>query len=322
MRKLAILSALVWSVVLADGAEAQSHHRVRSGQTLSQIARRYRVAIWDLAAANRMEPNDVLRPGVVLEVPAPGIVYVRPGDTLQRIARHHGCSVPALARQNRLTESSPLRVGQELRLPGFTEVSTAAVPRDWGPPERPGFVHFSGRTSDAQVQLVDEARRVRTEGLRVLGALLRHDEEDPVDVPDPRLAALLALMSDHFGGRPIIIVSGFREARGYTSEESRHTSGNAADIRIEGVPNRLVWDFCRSLTYTGCGLYPRSSFVHVDTREDNAQWVDWSAAGQRPRYGNLQRPFRRRERGANRPRVGREITRAQALPEAVEIVDR
>jgi uncharacterized protein YcbK (DUF882 family) len=322
MRKLAALGALVlWSALFASEAAAQSHHTVRAGQTLGEIARRYRVEIWDLAGANRMTPTDLLRPGVVLEVPPPGLVFVRPGDTLQRIARHHGCSVDALARQNRLTDRSTLRVGQELRLPGFAAVSTEAVERDWGEPERPGYVRFSGRTNDAEVQLVDESRRVHPEGLRVLGQVLRHDEEDPVDVPDPRLAAMLALVSDHFGGRPIIIVSGFREARGYTSEESRHVSGNAADIRIEGVPARLIWDFCRSLVFTGCGLYPRSSFVHVDTREDNAQWVDWSAPGQRPRYGTLRRAYRRSERGARRQRVGREITRADALPEAVEIAN-
>jgi hypothetical protein len=99
--------------------------------------------------------------------------------------------------------------------------------------------------------------------------------------------------------------------------------GRAADIQVAGVPHRAVFELCRSLPQTGCGYYPRSVFVHVDVREQHAQWVDWSEPGGRARYGTLERPYRRSERKRpNRPRVGRHVSRPDALPLIVEVVNK
>jgi hypothetical protein len=141
-----------------------------------------------------------------------------------------------------------------------------------------------------------------------------------VETPAPRLALLIAAISDHFGGRPVRVVSGFREVRGFTRETSRHVHGQAADVSVAGVSKRALWDFCRSISKTGCGLYPRSSFVHVDVRESAAQWVDWSGPGRRPRYGNLRGPFRRRARRRRR-REGRNVTRPDLVPLEVEVAE-
>jgi hypothetical protein len=118
-----------------------------------------------------------------------------------------------------------------------------------------------------------------------------------------------------------VVVSGFRPVGGFTRETSRHVGGNAVDIRVRGVPHRALWDFCRSLSNTGCGMYPRSSFVHVDVRSHPRQWVDWSGPGERPRYGNLHGPFsRRRARRRRQAHVGRHITRADLVPAVVHVV--
>ena len=296
-------------------------HTVRSGQTMAAIARRYRVSTYDLAAANRMRPGDMIRPGQTLEVPSRGVVYVRPGQTLSHIARANDCSVEALARANRMRTTSPLRVGQELRLPGYFTVREA-TPQDWGDPEQPGVVKLRSREDRLEIRLVDELGRVPREGLERLGEVMeRADDHDQTRIPEPRLAMLIAAISDHFGGREITVVSGFREVGGYTRETSRHVHGRAADIRVEGVPRRELWDYCRSLARTGCGLYPRSTFVHVDVRDGASQWVDWSGPGQRPRYGTLRGPYNRRQRrSASRPRVGRHVTRPHEVPLQVKLV--
>lgn len=297
-------------------------HTVRRGQTMAAIARRYRVSTWDLAAANRMRPGDMIRPGQRLEVPSRGVVYVRPGQTLSHIARANDCSVEALARANRMRTTSRLRVGQELRLPGFFTVREA-TPQDWGDPEHPGVVKLRSREEDLEVRLVDELGRVPREGLERLGEVMQRadDEREHTRIPEPRLAMLLAAISDHFGGRQITVVSGFREVGGYTRETSRHVHGRAVDIRVEDVPRRELWDYCRSLSRTGCGLYPRSTFVHVDVRGRAGQWVDWSGPGQRPRYGTLRGPYNRRQRRSpHRPRVGRHITRPHEVPLQVKLV--
>lgn len=305
-------------VVDARTAEAQQHHTVRAGQTLSQIARRYRTSVNNILAANRMTPRSMLRPGQVLDIPPRGVVYVQPGQTLSHIARENDCSIADLRRLNRLRRNSRIRAGQMLRLPGYEP--REAPEREYGEPDEPGRARLLGRTHNARVQLVDRRGRVHRHALRQLGRVMKRDEDDPIREPDPRLAAVLAAISDHFGGRAITVVSGYRPARGYTSNESRHVHNAALDIRVQGVSNREVWDFCLSLRRTGCGYYPRSTFVHVDVRDREAQWVDWSRPGQRPRYGTLTGPVARR-RGVPRPRIARRVTRPRAVPVRVRVID-
>lgn len=328
-RPARILGLVVLACALhAAPAAAQRQHTVRAGQSLALIARRHSVSVWDLAQANRMRPDETLRPGVVLTIPPQGVTYVRPGQTLSEIAREHECTVDDLQRLNRTLRAGRLRAGQRLVLPGYQEAAEegAGRDRDWGAPHDPGVVRVRRHEELATVRLLEEGRVTR-EGLEALARLMRRHEEDAPELPHPRLVHLIAAISDHFGGRPIVLVSGRREPGGATRESSRHVSGQATDIRVEGVPHRAVWDFCRSLASTGCGLYPRSTFVHVDVRERAAQWVDWSRPGARPTYGNLRGPWRRACRrirpGTTPPRAcareSRSVTRAEAVPIAVEL---
>ncbi len=306
---------------VAGTALADREHRVRSGESLARIARRYRIRVGNLRAANRLGSSGRIRPGQVLVIPDRGVIFVRPGQTLSHLARENDTSIDALARENNLRPGRPLRVGQRLWLPGHSATVADATPRDWGPPPEPGVVRLRTRTEEATVLLRDEGGRIPRPSLEALARLMHRGDEDEgpdaaaVTTPEPRLALLLGAISDHFGGRQVHVVSGFREVRGFTRETSRHVEGRAVDIRVTGVSKRALWDFCRSLSGTGCGLYPRSSFVHVDVRDREAQWVDWSGPGRPHRYGNLRGPFRRR-----RPRrgVGRSVTRPDLVsPEAI-----
>ncbi len=319
------LALLAVTIGLAPSvASAERHHRVRRGESLARIARRYRVSVPNLRAANDMGRRTNLRPGQVLLIPDRGAVYVRRGQTLSHIARDNDCSIVALARENGIRRGERLRVGQRLWLPGFRATVAPARPQDWGEADHPGVVRLKTRTEEATIRLRDARGRVPLQSLEALARLMhRGDDPDdpdapPVETPAPRLALLIAAISDHFGGRRVRVVSGFREVRGFTRETSRHVHGRAVDVSVAGVSKRALWDFCRSLSRTGCGLYPRSSFVHVDVRESAAQWVDWSGPGRRPRYGNLRGPFRRRARRRRR-RVGREITRPELVPLEVEV---
>ncbi|MCA9604260.1 MAG: LysM peptidoglycan-binding domain-containing protein [Myxococcales bacterium] len=305
-------------------ASAQRSHTVRAGQSMSRIARRYHVSVWDLALANQLRPTATLRPGQTLDVPPQGVTYVRPGQTLSQIARDHDCSVAELQRLNRLRGG--LRAGRRLILPGYMPEEPAA-PRDWGAPAEPGVVRIRRRDEVVAVRLLDAERRVTREGLEQLAQLMRRQDEDEAVIPAPRLAVLLAAISDHYGGRELTLVSGRRPARGYTRETSRHVSGRATDIRVAGVGRRDLWDYCRTLASTGCGYYPRSTFVHVDVRAQATQWVDWSRPGGRPRYGNLARtwpafcrnPRRRTHRLCSRE--GRRVSRPAEVPVEFEMTD-
>ena len=104
---------------------------------------------------------------------------------------------------------------------------------------------------------------------------------------DERLATRIQSLADHFAkpGTPLklSVVSGVRP----TSIGSMHATGRAIDFRIEGTKNEDVIAFCKTLTDTGCGFYPNSSFVHLDVRDPGAghvSWIDASGPGEAPRY--------------------------------------
>src|SRR6202012_5811920 len=102
---------------------------------------------------------------------------------------------------------------------------------------------------------------------------------------DPRLVALVGQVSDHFAGRPLHVVSGFRP---YTpaqyTRHSNHNVGRALDFSVEGIPNTVLRDYCRTFRNAGVGYYPNSSFVHLDVRTGKTYWIDYSHPGEAPHY--------------------------------------
>jgi hypothetical protein len=103
---------------------------------------------------------------------------------------------------------------------------------------------------------------------------------------DPGLAQRVQTIADHFsksGPVKVSVISGYRPL----SSGSYHATGQALDLRVEGVPNEAVVEVCKTLLDTGCGYYPNSSFIHVDVRQPgtgHVAWIDASAPGETPRY--------------------------------------
>jgi Bacterial protein of unknown function (DUF882) len=118
---------------------------------------------------------------------------------------------------------------------------------------------------------------------------MKHVPSDSKTSIDPRLATLIGMVSDHFGGRPIHVVSGYRP---YTptqyTKDSNHNHGRALDFSIPGVPNTAIRDFCRTFRNAGVGYYPNSSFVHLDVRATKFFWIDYSRPGEAPKYDSPQ----------------------------------
>ena len=143
---------------------------------------------------------------------------------------------------------------------------------------------------------------------------------------DERLATRIQSLADHFAkpGTPLklSVVSGIRP----TSIGSMHATGRAIDFRIEGTKNEDVVAFCKTLTDTGCGFYPNSSFVHLDVRDPGAghvSWIDASGPGEAPRYVMAWPP--KSARSAEGAEVGLEPASAtqpvedkDGMPEAVD----
>ncbi len=121
-------------------------YTVRRGDTLGQIAMRYRTTSAAIMQANGLRNPNLIRvgqrlwiPGAAGATPAPtadppttpaptetpsagGAWYtVRSGDTLGRIAQRYGVTVGAIMQANKLTNANLIRVGQRLWIPGGSD---------------------------------------------------------------------------------------------------------------------------------------------------------------------------------------------------------
>ncbi|RLB42061.1 MAG: hypothetical protein DRH30_05570 [Deltaproteobacteria bacterium] len=264
-------------------AYAQRKHTVHQGQTLGAIAKRYRVSTTNLAAANRLKKTSNLRVGQVLRIPPKGVVYVYPGQTLTGIAQLNKVTVKALAAANRLKPGATLRVGQRLVLPGYSASAKATKARNT---ILSGLVTLERPASQEtlRARLFDGAGKPDPKARARVARFLRDRDTDEVTRPHTRLLRVLAYVADHFNGRTIIVVSAYRSEKNGNSGSSRHSNGEAIDIRVDGVPNEVLRDYCLTLSKVGVGYYPRSSFVHVDIRSKAVYWVDWSRPGEPPLY--------------------------------------
>lgn len=121
-------SSIVVARSFAEPAQpAVRIHRVRSGETLSHIARRYGVSVraiqnWNGLSSTRIRAGQRLRIGATpterARVASGRTHTVRPGETLSGLAQRFGVSLSTLSRANGLTTRSRLRIGQRLRIPG------------------------------------------------------------------------------------------------------------------------------------------------------------------------------------------------------------
>lgn len=109
-----------------------------------------------------------------------------------------------------------------------------------------------------------------------------------------KLIRLFLQIAAHYPGRTIHLISGIRDP-GWVKKRlpkdpspgkvRRHPDGLAMDLRVEGVPNKDLFEWCRdNLNNSGKGYYPNSKFVHIDTREGNVYWQDNSFPGEKSNY--------------------------------------
>jgi membrane-bound lytic murein transglycosylase D len=126
------------------------YHRVRRGESLGRIAKRYGVSVAALRAANNIR-GSLIHPGQELLVraasssmalaaaPPPAAEaqhravpptstgarhVVRSGETLWSIASRHGVSVASLVHHNGLSNADTLRVGQVLQVPPVAQLAS------------------------------------------------------------------------------------------------------------------------------------------------------------------------------------------------------
>ncbi|MEE4609286.1 MAG: LysM peptidoglycan-binding domain-containing protein, partial [Desulfobacteraceae bacterium] len=121
------------------------YHRVRKGENLSSIARRYGTSVNALMKANGLRRSNHIVAGRSLKVPAKGAAasftaavarstpraattrhVVRSGDSLWILARRYGTTVPKIMAANNLSGQT-LSIGQRLVIPTGQTVEAASL---------------------------------------------------------------------------------------------------------------------------------------------------------------------------------------------------
>jgi len=214
-----------------------------------------------------------------------------PDDSPVRAVPETPTQIASPPPKNSGTSSAPLR----------SRPTAGYVPQErlrQDPLPRPsGRLHlvFPGRQDEVEVNLYNDDGSYDMDAIAQASHLLRCRRTDAEKPIAPRLLMLLSHVEDHFDGKPIEIVSGYRNQRKQTSN---HFKGTATDIRIAGVPPRRVRDFAETLDEggMGIGLYPRSRFVHIDVRpSQSARWVDYSPPGSNAAEKRPPRGWRRKK---------------------------
>ena len=126
-------------------SQLQTGYRVRSGDTLGVIARRYGTTVGEIQRANRLPRADRIYINQYLRIPgqsavafgsplqvSPGrssIHTVARGESLTTIGGRYGLTVADLVTANSLSSPDQIAVGQQLRIPGSEGASTGELAR-------------------------------------------------------------------------------------------------------------------------------------------------------------------------------------------------
>jgi membrane-bound lytic murein transglycosylase D len=128
-----LLAALDKIPVSYPPQRAYVYHRVRSGESLSTIAKRYRTSVRRIVRANNLRSSHFIVAGKKLKIPGRGYVIkqpkqyalaeyesasnhvVRRGDSLWIIANRYGTTTKKIQTLNRLS-STHLNIGQVLKV--------------------------------------------------------------------------------------------------------------------------------------------------------------------------------------------------------------
>ncbi len=152
-----ILVIALVSAFLASAGQASSaarpwigRYRVRAGDSLTLIAKRYAVSFQTLAEVNGLDWRRPLLIGVVLRVPsarsatenATAVYVVHVGDTLSGIALRYHVSLAQLASANRIDPAGVLLAGARLRIPGATAAQFSLAHVFQSNPYRSGAVGY------------------------------------------------------------------------------------------------------------------------------------------------------------------------------------
>lgn len=101
-----------------------------------------------------------------------------------------------------------------------------------------------------------------------------HDIKTEAERRDPELDVVFHVIS---GFRSVETNEMLRRTRGGQAKKSRHTHGDAIDIRVPGLSTVALRNIAWCQQKGGVGYYKGSDFVHIDTHR--VRFWNWNPAG-------------------------------------------
>ena len=123
-RLIHIFIAVFFGVALFGTAFAAGfqQHLVQKGETLSEIAQKYKVPLKSIIQANSIKSAHRIQSGRTLRIPGGTLTFgdiwykVQPGDTLSSIGRRHNIEWRDLQRINGISSPRNLQIGRMIRI--------------------------------------------------------------------------------------------------------------------------------------------------------------------------------------------------------------
>ncbi|PJZ86562.1 peptidase M23 [Leptospira harrisiae] len=106
-----------------------TQYKVKKNETLSDIARRFKVSAESIAGSSGIHPEVSILPGQILNIPnKQGLVYkLKKGDTLAKVADYYKVKIDDIYSENQLEDYDLFKSGQKVFLPGAVIPETGPV---------------------------------------------------------------------------------------------------------------------------------------------------------------------------------------------------
>lgn len=151
---------LIFSLIVSTQLMAQRFHTVKSGETLSAIARDYGTTVGDIMRLNGMNADSKLIVGERIQIPPSGKTILRgrthtiqSGETLSAIAQQYGTTVGDIMRLNGMNADSKLVIGEVINIPD----AGVAVARNDAPVASPADDGFEIAEAPSSADLEDNS---------------------------------------------------------------------------------------------------------------------------------------------------------------------
>ncbi|MGE8722448.1 peptidoglycan DD-metalloendopeptidase family protein [Leptospira terpstrae] len=172
-KKMAILRSADLDA-LADNKNKKlkvTQYKVKKNETLSDIARRFKVSAESIAGSSGINPEVSILPGQILNIPnKQGLVYkLKKGDTLAKVADYYKVKIDDIYSENQLEDYDLLKSGQKVFLPGAIipdtgpvwriPVSSKVITSGWGTRSYPQYKFHMALDLRANYESVYAARK-------------------------------------------------------------------------------------------------------------------------------------------------------------------